>query len=367
MATSAPVLSPEGGAGDRSLPRRVGAAIKRFGPVLKRFFVGDSALRWTGRVVAIIPALCLLAVLATLIVEALPAIKFNGLGFFTKSVWSEGSFYTPTVITNGVKHPAGAAYGAVPEIVGTLLTSLIALIIAVPTAVGAAIVIVERLPRRLASIMGIFLELLAGIPSVVIGLWGALTFGPFIAHDIAPVIARNMPDVWGFRYFGGDTGNGEGLLVSGLILAIMVIPIVAATTRDLIMQVPILPREGAIALGMSDFECARKVTIPWVGGGIIGAVVLGLGRALGETMAVAMCCGLALGAIPGNIYGAMTTIAATIVQTLETALQDATGLAIRSLAELGLMLMVITLLANIGAAVLVRRVSGTALPVGRGL
>jgi len=354
------VLNPVGEAGTRPLPRRVGAAIL---DVVR----GDGAIRWTGRVVAFIPAIALLLILVTLIIKAIPAIEFNGLGFFTKSVWSEGSFYTPTVTSNGVTHPQGAAYGAVPEIVGTLLTSLIALIIAVPTAIGAALIIVERLPRRISTTVGIFLELLAGIPSVVIGLWGALTFGPFIAHDVAPVIARNVPDVPVLRYFRGDTGNGQGLLVSGMILAVMVIPIVAATSRDLIRQVPILPREGAVALGMSDFETARRVTLPWVGGGIVGAVVLGLGRALGETMAVAMCCGLALGAVPGNIYAAMTTIAATIVQTLETALQDATGLAVETLAELGLMLMIITLLANVVARLLVRRVSGTALPVGRGL
>ncbi len=360
MASSAPVLHPEGEAGSRPLPRRVGAAIADA-------VRGDGAIKWTGRVVSFIPALALLLILITLVVKAIPAIEFNGWGFFTKSIWSEGSFYTPTVTTNGVTHPQGAAYGAVPEIVGTLLTSLIALIIAVPTAIGAALVIVERLPKRISNIVGIFLELLAGIPSVVIGLWGALTFGPFIAHDIAPFIARNMPDVPVLRYFRGDTGNGQGLLVSGMILAVMVIPIVAATSRDLIRQVPILPREGAVALGMSDFETARRVTLPWVGGGIVGAVVLGLGRALGETMAVAMTCGLALGAVPGNIYGAMTTIAATIVQTVETALQDSTGLAIETLAELGLMLMIITLLANVVARLLVRRVSGTALPVGRGL
>jgi phosphate transport system permease protein len=360
MASSAPVLHPEGEAGARPLPRRVGAAIWES-------VRGDGTLKWTGRVVAIVPALALLLILITLIVKAIPAIEFNGMGFFTKSVWSEGSFYTPTVTTNGVTHPQGAAYGAVPEFVGTLLTSLIALIIAVPTAVGAALVIVERLPRRISNTVGIFLELLAGIPSVVIGLWGALTFGPFIAHDIAPVIARNMPDVPVLNYFRGSTGNGQGLLVSGMILAIMVIPIVAATSRDLIRQVPILPREGAVALGMSDFETARRVTLPWVGGGIIGAVVLGLGRALGETMAVAMCCGLALGAVPGNIYAALTTTAATIVQTIETALQDSTGLAIETLAELGLVLMVITLAVNVIARLLVRRVSGTALPVGRGL
>jgi phosphate transport system permease protein len=360
MVSPAPVLHPEGEARNRALPRRVGSAVLAA-------VRGDGALRWTGRIVALLPALALVFILGTLIVKAIPAIKFNGWSFFTRSVWSEGSFYTPTVTTNGVTHPQGAAYGAVPEIVGTVLTSIIALLIAVPTAIGAALVIVERLPRRLASVVGIFLELLAGIPSVVIGLWGALTFGPFIAHDIAPYIARNMPDVPVLRYFRGDTGNGQGLLVSGMILAVMVIPIVAATTRDLIRQVPILPREGAVALGMSDFETARRVTLPWVGGGIVGAVVLGLGRALGETMAVAMTCGLALGSVPSNIYGAMTTVAATIVQTLETALQDSTGLAIRTLAELGLILMIITLVTNVLARVLVRRVSGTALPVGRGL
>jgi phosphate transport system permease protein len=360
MASPAPVLHPEGEAGNRPLPSRVGKAILDS-------VRGEGAIRWIGRVVAFIPAVALLLILITLIIKAIPAIEFNGLGFFTKSVWSEGSFYTPTVTTHGVTHPQGAAYGAVPEIVGTLLTSLIALIVAVPTAIGAALIIVERLPSRLSNLVGMFLELLAGIPSVVIGLWGALTFGPFIAHDIAPVIARNMPDVPVLRYFRGPTGNGQGLLVSGLVLAVMVIPIVAATSRDLIRQVPILPREGAVALGMSDFETARRVTLPWVGGGIVGAVVLGLGRALGETMAVAMCCGLALGQVPGNIYAACTTIAATIVQTLETALQDATGLAVETLAELGLLLMVITLLANVVARLLVRRVSGTALPVGRGL
>jgi phosphate transport system permease protein len=360
MASSVPVLHPDGEAGSRPLPRRVGAAILAS-------LRGDGALRWTGRIVALLPAMALGFILVTLIVEAIPAIKFNGWSFFTRSVWSEGSFYQPTVTTNGVTHPQGAAYGAVPEIIGTVLTSIIALVIAVPTAIGAALVIVERLPRRVASVVGVFLELLAGIPSVVIGLWGALTFGPFIAHDIAPYVARNMPDVPVLRYFRGDTGNGQGLLVSGMILAVMVIPIVAATTRDLIRQVPILPREGAVALGMSDFETARRVTLPWVGGGIVGAVVLGLGRALGETMAVAMTCGLALGAIPSNIYAAMTTIAATIVQTVETALQDSTGLAIRTLAELGLILMIITLVTNVLARVLVRRVSGTALPVGRGL
>jgi phosphate transport system permease protein len=324
-------------------------------------------LRWAGGVGAVIPLLALVFVLGTLIIEALPAIRVNGLHFFTATDWDQGNLYGDAVVTDGVAHPAGAYYGALPLIVGTLASSAVALIIAVPVSIGAAFAIVERLPKRLASTVGMVIELLAGIPSVVVGLWGAMTFGPFIAHYVAPVIARNAPDVPVFDYFRGDTGHGEGLLVSGLVLAVMIIPIVASTTRDLIRQVPLLPREGATALGMSDWECARRVTLPWVSSGIIGAVVLGLGRALGETMAVAMVSGAELGALPGNIYSTMTTIAATIVSQLDSALTDSTGFAVKTLAEASLVLMVITLLTNVAARALVRRVSGTALPVGRGI
>ena len=129
---------------------------------------------------------------------------------------------------------------------------------------------------------------------------------------------------------------------------------------------PLLPREGAIALRtVSTAECARRVTLPWVSAGIIGAVVLGLGRALGETIAVAMVCGVALGSLPTNLYAVMITIAANIVQNLDTAITD--PMDISAFAELALILMVITLAANVIARLLVRRVSGTALPVGRGL
>ncbi len=355
MAGQAQALTPDGGAG-LPLSRRLGAALR-----------GGSLTRGVGFAFATLPAIALGLVLITLLVKAIPAIRFNGVSFFTKSVWAVGSYSSTLTTQGGVQHLSGQQFGIVADIVGTLVTSAIALVIAVPVSIGAALFIVERLPRRLASLVGAFLELLAGIPSVVVGLWGALTFGPFIARDIAPFIARNMPDFPPFSYFGGTTGNGLGELVSGLVLAVMIIPIVAATTRDLIRQVPILPREGAVALGMSDAQCARRVTLPWVGSGIVGAVVLGLGRALGETIAVAMTCGVALSSIPGNIYGAMTTVAATIVNQLDQAFSDASGFEIRTLAELAVVLMVITLLTNVIAALLVRRVSGTALPVGRGL
>jgi len=349
-------VQPEGGAG---LPPS-----RRLGGTLRTRLGAGEPIRWLGLCGALVPLAMLLFVLITLIVKAIPALEFSGWHMLTSTSWSFGSQYGKPVVSQGILHNSGEAFGALPEILGTLATSAIALIVGVPIAIGAALVIVERLPRRLASGVGLFLELLAGVPSVIVGLWGALTFGPFIAHDIAPLIANHVPDWPGLGFLRGDTGSGEGLLTSGLVLAVMIIPIVAATARDLIRGVPILPREGAVALGMSDFECARKVTLPWVGAGLIGAVVLGLGRALGETIAVAMVCGVALGSLPTNLYAAMITIAANLVENIDTAITD--KMDISAFAALGLILLVITLAANIIARMLVRRVSGTALPVGRG-
>jgi phosphate transport system permease protein len=356
MAASAPTV-PGGGAASPPL-RRPGAA-------LRNFLRNGDLIRWLGRGGAVVPVLMLAFVLVTLIIQAIPAIRFSGWGIFTGRTWNFGAQYATPVTSDGLTHLAGEKFGALPEILGTLATSAIALIIGVPVSIGAALVIVERLPKRVASVIGMFIELLAGIPSVIIGLWGALTFGPFLAHHISPWIASHAPDVPVLSFFRGDPGSGEGLLTSGLILAVMVIPIIASTSRDLIRGVPLLPREGAIALGMSDSQAARKVTLPWIGAGLVGAAVLGLGRALGETIAVAMVCGVALGSLPTNLYAAMITIAANIVQNLDTAITD--RMDVSAFAELALILMVITLTANVIARLLVRRVSGTALPVGRGL
>ena len=357
MASSVPTAQPDGGAGIPPL-RRPGAA-------LRGIIRNGSAIRWLGLGGAVVPVLMLAFVLVTLIIKSIPAFRFSGFHFFSGTTWNFGAQYGAPVTSDGLTHLPGEQFGALPEILGTLATSAIALIIAIPVSIGAALAIVERLPKRAASVVGGFLELLAGIPSVIIGLWGALTFGPFIAHNISPLIIKIVPDWPGLGFLHGDPGNGEGLLTSGLILAVMIIPIIAATTRDLIRGVPLLPREGAIALGMSDAECARRVTLPWVGAGIIGAIVLGLGRALGETIAVAMTCGVALGVLPTNLYAAMITIAANIVQFLDTAITD--KMDISAFAALALVLMVITLASNVVARLLVRRVSGTALPVGRGL
>jgi phosphate transport system permease protein len=349
------------------LPARRRGAVRTAGPRVVPLRLRGRLLLAAGRIASFIPLLALLAVLGVLAAEAGPALVYNGLGFFGRSGWNLGNTYGALSHAGGITHFPGARYGALPMIAGTLETAVIGTVVAVPIAVGAALALTQRLPRRIGQLVGVVLELLAGIPSVVIGLWGALTFGPIVAHDIAPVIARNAPDVPVLDWFRGNTGNGEGLLTSSLILAIMVIPIIAATTRDLLRQVPALPQEGARALGMSDWEVTRKVTLRWIAPGIVGAVVLGLGRALGETMAVAMVCGVVLAAVPGNLYSSMTTIAATIVTQLDSSLTDASGLAVKTLAELGLVLMVFTLGVNVLARLLVRRVAGTALPVGRGI
>lgn len=328
---------------------------------------GEGWLRRVSGSAALVPLAALVFILIVLLVEAWPAIRVNGLHFFTTSAWKPGDFYSNVTRTHGVLHPEGVSYGALPLIVGTLESSLIALVIAVPVSIGAALAVTDMLPGRLSRTIGFFLELLAGIPSVVYGLWGALTLGPFLARDIYPAIANHVPNVPVLNFFRGPTGSGEGLLTSGIVLAIMIIPIIASTTRDLLRQVPILPKEGAEALGMSDWEVARRVTLPWVRSGIIGASVLGLARALGETIALAMVSGAVLGASARNIYSTMTTIAATIVSQLDSAFTDATHFAVKTLAEAALVLMVITLLANVGARLLVRRSAGTALPVGRGV
>src|ERR1700742_4092721 len=325
--------------------RRGGAAET---PLLRRAGAGAAPLRLLGLIGALIPGLVLLALLAELIYRAIPAIQYSALHFATGAAWSSGAEEAAPVTSQGLTHQPDESFGALPQILGTLATSAIALVIAIPVSLGAALLIVERLPRRAAAIVGGFLELLAGVPAVLVGLWGALTLGPIVSAHVSPLIADTLGRVPGLTgFFGQSTGNGQGLFISGLVLAVMVIPIIASTARDLIRGVPTLTQEGAAALGMSDLETTRKVTLPWIASGIAGAVVLGLGRALGETIAVAMVCGVALGTLPTNLYGAMITIAANIVQTLDPAITD--PMDISAFAELALVLMVITLLANVVA------------------
>ncbi len=335
--------------------------------MLRGRITAEQVTRGTLRALASIPLAALAALVVILLVQALPAVRYNGLGFFTHDAWLPGSFYADPVTTHGVSHPPGASYGALPLIAGTLESSLLAMVLAVPVGIGTAMLVVEKLPARLSSAAGFFLEVLAGVPSVVYGLWGALTLGPWLARHVSPVIAAHAPDLPILRFFRGATGAGEGLFAAGVVLGIMILPIIAATTRDLLRQVPRQTVEGALALGLTDAESMRMVGFPWVRTGVLGAAVLGLGRALGETMALAMVSGTVLGASPHNFYDTFTTIAATIVSQLDSSLTDGTGFAMHTMAELALVLLAITLLVNVLARVIIHSVSGTALPVGRGV
>jgi phosphate transport system permease protein len=326
----------------------------------------ELALVYGTGTTAFIPILALAGMVIILLSEAWPAIRFNGFGFLTSSQWEIGSLYGGVVHTGGTAHLAGAHYGAWPLILGTLETAGIALLVGLPIAVLAAILLVERLPGRIGNAVGACLEVLAGVPSAVIGLWGVLSFGPWLAKHIYPAL-NHLPNVPVLSFFRGDvSAAGLGLLTGSLVLAAMIIPIIAATTRDLLRQVPDTTKEGAIALGMTNAEAFRTVQLRWVRTGIVGAAVLGLGRALGETIAVALLCG-GLIAIPHDAYSAMTTIAATIVLQLDAAQSDPTGLAVKSLAEAALVLLVITFATNLIARFIVKRsAAGASLPVGAG-
>jgi phosphate transport system permease protein len=367
---AAPPRGPRGPSGPGGAGRPGGGPSQLPGHANSRvpsWLSGERVLREVLRVITFIPLAALVVLVAVLVVKALPAIRVNGFGFFTHDPWRPGNFYANPVKTSGVSHPPAVNYGGLPLITGTLLSSAIALVLAVPVAVGIALIVVEKLPARLSSSVGFCLEVLAGIPSVVYGLWGVLTLGPFLAHHISPFISNHLPDVPVLSFFKGNVGAGEGLFPSALVLAVMITPIIAATTRDLLRQVPRQTIEGAVALGMTDSESMRAVSFRWTRSGVIGAAVLGLARALGETMAIAMISGAQLGANAHSFYSTFTTIAATIVSQLDSAFTDATGFAVRTLAEAGLVLLAITLLTNVVARLVIRRVSTTALPVGVGL
>lgn len=325
----------------------------------------DRGFQTTGFIGALFPVLALLFIALALFISAWPSIRFNGWGFLVHNAWNFGNFYSNTTVTHhGITAPLGADYGALPMIAGTMLTSIIAFVIGVPVAVGAALLLAERFPQRIERWLSFFLELLAGIPSVVFGLWGLIVLGPFLSKVIYPHLAALGKVI---PWLGPPTGAGLGLLTAGIVLAIMIIPIVAATTRDLLRQVPTLPREGATALGLTPWETSWKVSIPWVKSGIIGAAILGWGRALGETMAVLIVSGNGVNMLPANIYSPISTIASSIVALLDSAQSDPTGLAVAALAEVGLILMIITLTTNILARLLVRSNSRSNLPVGRGI
>ena len=304
--------------------------------------------RWLAILAGVLPG-SLAAILLFLAAYSWPAIRFNGLGFAVGNSWSLGNLYADPVTVAGVEIQPGAHYGILFLVVGTLATTAIALVLALPVGIGAAIFLAEAVKGRLRLAVSFFVELLAAIPSVVFGLWGIVVLIPFLSGTIFPWLERGL----GFTgIFAGPTGSGYGLLTSGVLLSLMIVPLIAATLRDALVAQPAGLREAAAAIGATRFETVWSVLLPRTRMVIVAATLLALGRALGETMAVLMVSGNALNYLPRNIYAPVSTMAAFIVSQLDSALQDPSGMAVRSLAEVALVLSAISLAINLSARAL---------------
>jgi len=289
-----------------------------------------------------IVGLALIVIVVFLALYAWPAVRFNGWGFLTQNSWNIGSQYGEPVTIRGQQVLPGAHYGILFLIAGTVLSTAIALIIAVPLGIGSAMFLAEAVPPVLRSWVSFFVELLAAIPSVVFGLWGYIVVIPFLGKYFFPLMVKWLGFI---PFLRGPTGSGYGLLTAGSVLSLMIVPLITATLRDALVTQPPDFRDGAMALGASRFEALRTVLVPSVRRVLIGASILATGRALGETMAVLMVSGNA-NYLPPNIYAPISTMAAFVVSQLDSAMQDPTGMAVRSLAAVALALCLISVVVN---------------------
>ena len=312
----------------------------------------DALFRVTVTLFAAVIPLSLLVLLLFLLHDAWPAIRFNGVDFLFKNAWNLGNQYGNPVTVHGQQVMPGASFAILFLIVGTLASSLIALLLAVPLGVGAAIFLAEAVPAGLRSYLALLVELLASVPSVVFGLWGYVVLIPLLAHHVYPHLARWLS---GVPFLGPPPGSGYGLLTAGIVLALMCVPLIAANLREAIEATPQALREAGLAVGATRFEIVRKIILPRLRLPLIGVSTLALGRALGETMAVLMISGNALNILPGNIYSPISTMASFMVSQLDSALQDPTNMAIYGIAEIGLALLLLSLLVNALARLLVPR------------
>ena len=294
--------------------------------------------------------LFLFMILVVLVIYSAPSIVVNGLHFLTTIIWNPGISTTLTSI-RGFPAMSGASYGMLVFFTGTLVSSGLALLIGAPLSLGVAVFLTTVAPKRLSTPLSFFVELLAGIPSIVFGFWGLIVLGPLLLNYVEPAMATYFGFIPGF----GGPVYAYGFLASGVVLALMVVPIVSAISRDAMAQTPTELKEAGMALGMTNWEVTRKVVLPYAKTAIVGSVVLGLGRALGETMAVIMVSQGALNTMPASVYYPINTLAAFMAVTFDSAFTDPSGMEISALIELALVLFFITTTANIVARLLVRR------------
>jgi len=246
--------------------------------------------------------------------------------------------------------PNDEQFGVLSFVYGTIVTSMVALLVAGPIGIGAALFLAELAPRRLATPVAMLIELLAAVPSVVYGIWGLFVLAPFVRTYLGPALQH----IFGFLPSFQGPIYGVGMLAGGLILAIMVVPTVAAISRDVFEAVPNDQREGMLALGATKWEMMTKAVLPYARSGVIGALVLGLGRALGEAMAVVMV----IGNKP-QIVASLFAPGYTMASVLANEFSEATGkIYISMLIEIGLLLFIVSLVVNIVARLLVWNASG---------
>lgn len=297
-------------------------------------FLGDRLFRVSTGFLAFLVLALLVSFAVVLAMQSHLSLAKFGFGFFTGTNWD----------------PVNEEFGALPFVYGTVVTSAIALLIAVPLSLGVALCMVEMLPEWLATRIGFLVELLAAIPSVVYGLWGIFVLGPWLRDRVDPVLAHYL----GFLPLFQGPHISVSLLTAGVLLSVMIIPYITAVCTDVFRVVPSTQREAALALGATKWEMIRIAVIPYGYSGVIGAIMLGLGRALGETIAVAMVIGNRP-EIAASLFMPSSTLASAIANEFTEATGD---LYLSALVELALVLMVLAVVLNAAARALVLGVVG---------
>jgi phosphate transport system permease protein len=290
--------------------------------VLGRLRLTDAFFRNLTRAAALVVLAILGGVMLSLVSGAWPALQAFGFNFLIEERWN----------------PVTERFGAIAPIYGTIVTSFIAMFIAVPVGLMIAMFLTELCPMKLRRPIGIAIELLAGIPSIIYGIWGLFVFAPFLQQYVQPALIAAFGNIPVLSTLFAGPPYGIGILTAGLILAIMVLPFITSISRDVFDAVPPMLKESAYGLGCTTWEVVRYVVLPYTRVGVIGGVMLGLGRALGETMAVTFVIGNAH-RISGSILAPGTTISATIANEFTEAVGD---LYTSALIALGLILFVIT-------------------------
>jgi phosphate transport system permease protein len=304
--------------------------------VLRRLRFSDATFHALTRAAAITVLALLGGVILALLSGAMPALSKFGFGFIVTERWN----------------PVTEVFGGLAPIYGTVVTSIIAMLIAVPIGLMIALFLTELCPMVLRRPIGITIELLAGIPSIIYGIWGLFVFAPFLQQYVQPALISIFGNVPGLSVLFAGPPYGIGVLTAGLILAIMVLPFITSISRDVFEAVPPVLKEAAFGIGCTTWEVFRNVVVPYTRVGVIGGVMLALGRALGETMAVTFVIGNAH-RISGSILAPGTTISATIANEFTEAVGD---IYTSALIALGLILFVITFIVLAAARYMLLRI-----------